>query len=271
MTRPGFECRSILGVCAVGCLAALAFSIAGCSSRLSATDPAPREESWWNERHRALVDRARQGRVDLMFVGDSITQGWNNNRVWKEFYEPRHAANFGMNGDGTQHILWRLQHGELDGIAPKLVVLLAGTNNLSDCSPVEIEEGVASIVDELRRRAPTAGILLLGIFPRGREPGPIRDKIRAVNERLARLEEREHLRFLDFGQAFLNEDGTLSPEIMPDYLHPNPRGYRIWAEAMEPTLREMLDEENPPEGEGPPGPHPSEDRVSLTTRRGRWP
>lgn len=240
--------RNVFGRLSAACLAALGFSIAGCSSRPSATAPEGREDARWQERHHELVERARQGNVDLLFLGDSITQGWNNNKVWKTYYEPRHAANFGVNGDRTQHILWRIDNGEVDGLEPKGVVLLAGTNNLSDYSPDEVSEGVAAIIGELRRRFPTARILLLAIFPRGREPGAIRDKVRATNERLARLADGDHVRFLDIGKAFLNDDGSISPEIMPDYLHPNRKGYQIWAEAMEPTLEEMFGPRPEPSG-----------------------
>lgn len=210
--------------------------------------PVPREESWWLDLHRANLDRARQGSVDLLFLGDSITQGWRNpqsgrdNAVWKEYYASRNAANFGINGDATQHVLWRLRHGELDGIAPKVVVLLIGTNNLSYCTTDEVAGGVAAVVGEVRYRLPHARILLLGIFPRGERPGPVREKIAAVNARLARLDDGEHVRFLDIGRSFLGDDGTIAREVMPDSLHLTMGAYRIWARAMEPTLRSMLGE-----------------------------
>jgi lysophospholipase L1-like esterase len=204
--------------------------------------PRPRADDWWLDVHRRHVERAKQGRVDLLFLGDSITQGWNGNEVWKRLYEPRNAVNFGINGDATQHVLWRLRNGELDGIAPKVVVLLVGTNNLSYCTPVDIERGVAAIIEEIRLRSPKSRVVLLGILPRGQRPGPVRDKLREVNARLARLDDVATVRFLDISPSFVNGDGTISSEIMPDYLHLSVNGYRICADAMEPTLRSMLGE-----------------------------
>jgi lysophospholipase L1-like esterase len=192
--------------------------------------------------HRKYVERARQGDVDLLFLGDSITQGWNDNEVWKRHYGPRKAANFGVGGDRTQHVLWRIQNGELDGIEPRVVVLMIGTNNASSATADEIVQGVTAIVEELRHRVPKAKILLLGVFPRGQRPDATREKLRAVNARIAGLDDSSHVKVLDIGKAFLNEDGTISREIMPDYLHLTRKGYRIWADAMEPTLWSMLDE-----------------------------
>jgi lysophospholipase L1-like esterase len=203
--------------------------------------PRPRE-GLWMDLHRGFVDRAKKGNVDLLFLGDSITQGWNDNEVWKRYYGPRNAANFGIGGDRTQHVLWRIQNGELDGIEPKVVVLMIGTNNASSATADEIAQGIAAIVEELRHRLPRAKILLLGVFPRGQKPYATREKLQDVNAKIAPLDDGSHVKFLDIGKAFLSQDGTISPEIMPDYLHLNRKGYRIWADAMEPTLWSMLDE-----------------------------
>jgi lysophospholipase L1-like esterase len=193
--------------------------------------------------HQRFLERAKQGNVNLLFLGDSITQGWNDNDVWRRFYEPRKAANFGIGGDGTQHVLWRIQNGELDGIEPKVVVLMIGTNNASSASADEIAQGVTAIVEELRRRLPKAKVLLLGVFPRGEKPDSTREKVDAVNALIAKLDDGgAHIKFLDIGKKFLNDDGTISGEIMPDFLHLSSKGYRIWADAMEPTLWSMLDE-----------------------------
>jgi lysophospholipase L1-like esterase len=193
------------------------------------------------ELHNRHVDRARQGHIDLLFVGDSITYGWDE-EIWKRHYDPRNAAHFGIPGDKTQQILWRIQNGELDGIRPKVVVLMVGTNNLTVNTVDEIDLGVAAIVHEVRHRLPDTRTLLLGIFPRGPQPDAIREKLRAVNVRIARLDDGSHVRFLDIGRAFVNDDGTISPQIMPDYIHLTRQGYRLWAEAMEPTLRPMLED-----------------------------
>lgn len=224
------------------CLVAMGFSSIACAQGPVTVVPQPREDKWWQDMHHSFLDRAKQGRVDLLFLGDSITQGWGDNAVWKRFYGPRHAANFGIGGDATQHVLWRIRNGELEGIRPKVVVLMIGTNNASYCSAEEIAQGVTAIVEELRRRLPDTKILLLGVFPRSAKPDATREKLQAVNARIARLDDGSHVKYLDIGRSFLNEDGSISPEIMPDYLHLSPRGYRIWADAMEPTLWSMLDE-----------------------------
>lgn len=223
-------------------LVMMSLPAAACSRGPAAAVPAPREESWCHDLHRRHLERARQGPVGLLFLGDSITQGWNGNEVWKRFYQPRNAANFGINGDRTQNVLWRIRDGELDGIRPKVVVLLIGTNNLNNATTEEIADGVGAIVAEVRHRLPEAKVLLLGIFPRGRKPDATREKLGAVNARIARLDDGAHVRFLEIGQVFLEGDGSISREIMPDFLHLSLEGYRRWAEAMEPTLREMLGE-----------------------------
>ncbi len=144
--------------------------------------PAPRE-GWWMELHNRFLERAKKGKVDLLFLGDSITQGWNDNEVWQRFYGPRNAANFGIGGDRTEHVLWRIQHGELEGIEPKVAVLMIGTNNVSSSTPDEIAQGITAIVKELRSRLPKTKILLLGVFPRGEKPLSVRERLKSVNEK----------------------------------------------------------------------------------------
>jgi lysophospholipase L1-like esterase len=203
--------------------------------------PVPRTGSWM-EVHKGFLERAKKGKVDLLFLGDSITQGWNANDVWRRFYEPRNAANFGIGGDRTEHVLWRIQNGELEGIQPTVTVLMIGTNNVSSSTPDEIAQGITAIVKELRTRLPKTKILLLGVFPRGAKPLSARERLRSVNEKIAKLDDGSQIKFLDISQAFLNPDGTISSSIMPDYLHLSRKGYRIWAESMEPTLWSLLDE-----------------------------
>jgi lysophospholipase L1-like esterase len=215
-----------------------------CAQGPPTTIPKPREGAWLDV-HNSLVALARRGDIDLLFLGDSITQGWHENGTWQRFYAPRKAANFGIGGDRTEHVLWRIQNGELAGIAPKLTVLMIGTNNISSDTPEEIAQGISAIVAEVRRRLPATKVLLLGIFPRSPKPDSTRERIKSVNQRIARLDDGSHVRFLDIGQAFLSDDGTITREIMPDYLHLSRRGYRIWADAMEPTLWSMLDEPSP--------------------------
>jgi beta-glucosidase len=237
-TRLGWRPATIRSL---GVICLLATALPACAQGPATVTPQPREGAWM-ELHQQFLKRAKQGAVDMLFLGDSITQGWHDNEVWKRFYGPRKAANFGIGGDRTQHVLWRIQNGELDGIEPRVVVLMIGTNNGDNATVDEIAQGVKAIVEELRHRLPKAKVLLLGIFPRGEKPNPLREKLDAVNAKIAGLDDGGRVSYLDIGKAFLNEDGTISGEIMPDYLHLNRKGYRIWADAMEPTLWSMLDE-----------------------------
>lgn len=223
------------------CLICTAFSAVACAQGPATVTPVPRDEGWM-KRHRQFLERAKQGNVDLLFLGDSITQGWGDNDVWKRFYGPRHAANFGIGGDRTEHVLWRIQNGELEGIEPKVVVLMIGTNNSGSATADEIAQGVTAIVKELRTRLPKAKVLLLGVFPRAEKPNATRAKLAEVNTKIAQLDDGSNVKFLDIGKVFLNEDGSISRDVMYDYLHLTGKGYRLWADAMEPTLWSMLDE-----------------------------
>jgi lysophospholipase L1-like esterase len=207
----------------------------------TATRPEPRDGGWMTL-HKAFLERGKSGPAEVLFLGDSITQGWGNNDVWERYYGPRKAANFGIGGDRTQHVLWRLQNGEVDEIRPKVVVLMIGTNNLGSNTPDEIVEGITAIVQRLREKLPESKILVLGIFPRAEKPGPIRDQIQAINARIAKLDDGKTVKYLDIGPKFLEEDGTISKAVMPDFLHLSHKGYMIWADAIEPTLWSMLEE-----------------------------
>ncbi len=168
--------------------------------------------------------------------------------IWDRLYAPRRAANFGMGSDQIGHLLWRLQHGELAALNPKVVVLLIGTNNLDQNTPEEVAQGIGAVVDFLLDRLPETQILLLGLFPRGtstikeRPTDDVDPRIAEVNQRLARLGQQDRVTFLDFGDRFLNEAGQIPRQIMPDFLHLSRQGYAIWAEALEPTLARLLDE-----------------------------
>jgi len=229
-------------------IVSLSFSALSVRAENTAIQPAPRDAKWV-ERHEGFVAEAKKGGIDLLFLGDSITDGWRTKgkAVWEKQYAPRRAANFGIGGDRTQHVLWRMQHGELDGIKPKVVVLMIGTNNTGkdqDGKPrnttPEIIEGVTAVVNGLRAQLPQSKILLLAVFPRGEKGTPIRDQLKEINTALAKLDDGKMLKFLDIGAKFLESDGTLPKDIMPDLLHPNEKGYQIWADAMEPTLAELL-------------------------------
>ncbi len=207
--------------------------------------PEPRLDAWWTERHEEILARGRAEAFDLVFVGDSITQGWEGagRAVWDRYYKPRRALNLGFNSDRTEQVLWRLEHGELGGQTPKLVVLLIGTNNIStrDESTEDTAAGIQAIVARLRERIPTTRLLLLGILPRSDTPeDPLRQRNAEVNRRLSRLADEDTIVFLDLGRHFLDGDGRLLRRLMPDGLHPNEEGYQVWADAMEATVQTLL-------------------------------
>jgi len=209
----------------------------------TAIKPVPRDAGWI-ARHERFLERAKKGDVDVLFLGDSITEGWGKNgkEIWQTRYEALQAANFGIGGDRTEHVLWRLRAGkELQGIHPKVVVLMIGTNNTSVNSADEIAQGVTEIVHELRKQLPHGKVLLLGVFPRSAEPThPSRGKIKDVNKQIAKLDDGKQVRYLDIGDKFLDADGKLQREIMYDALHLTPQGYKIWADGIQSLLDEML-------------------------------
>jgi beta-glucosidase len=214
----------------------------------SAVKPAPRLDRNWQDRAKLLDERVKDNAdAQVLFIGDSITQGWEANgakEVWAQHFEKRKAVNLGIGGDRTQHVLWRLQNAPLDGVKPKAAVVMIGTNNSNgeDNTPGQIADGVAAIVQMLRQRLPNTKILLLGIFPRGENFNPQRGKLTQINQVLAKLDDGKNVHYLDIGHKFLNPDGILPAEIMPDYLHLSKKGYEIWAEAIEPKLAELLGE-----------------------------
>lgn len=209
--------------------------------------PAPRlDVDWWLKRHELNNARAKESNADLIFIGDSITQGWElpgNKDVWDKFYGKRIALNLGISGDRTQHVLWRLEHGNIDGISPKLAVVMIGTNNSSRSKPEEIPDGVKAVVDCLRAKLPQTKILLLAIFPRGENNDNQWRQVNAqVNKAIAKFADEKTVFFRDINSFLLQPDGTLSKEIMPDLLHPGPKGYQIWAEAIESTVARLMGE-----------------------------
>ncbi|HUS36857.1 MAG TPA: platelet-activating factor acetylhydrolase IB subunit [Verrucomicrobiae bacterium] len=212
----------------------------------SAVTPAPRGDQGWKTRAELLNKRVKDTPdAQLLYIGDSITQGWEGGgakEVWDKYYGNRKAVNIGIGGDRTQHVLYRLQHGNLDGIKPKAAVIMIGTNNSNgdDNTPGQIADGIRAIVKELRAKQPQMKILLLGIFPRSENFSAQRGKITQINQVIQKLDDGKNVFYLDIGHRFLEEDGTLSAEIMPDYLHLSPKGYQIWAEAVEPTLAKLL-------------------------------
>ena len=212
----------------------------------ASTTPAPRDDASWMPRHKLMNERVKKGNVDLLMIGDSITHGWEGGGkdVWEKYYAKRNAVNLGIGGDQTQHVLWRLEHGNIEGVQPKLAVLMIGTNNAGSGNPEAIAAGVEAIVAKLRDKLPQTKILILAIFPRGADP---KDRLRQVNTKangiIAKLADGKDVFFLDIGPKFLDKEGRLSRDIMPDLLHPNAKGYAIWAEAIEPSVKKLMGED----------------------------
>ena len=212
----------------------------------SATEPAPRTDQGWKDRQEVLNKRAAEAgdKAQVVFIGDSITQGWEGEgkEIWAKYYAPRSAVNLGIGGDRTQHVLWRLDNGNLAGLKPKAAVVMIGTNNSNgeDNSPGQIVDGVRAIVEKLRAKLPETKILLLAIFPRSENYSVARGKLAQINQVLRRVTDDKNVFWIDFGHLFLNDDGTMPRELMPDYLHLSPKGYTIWAEAIEDKLSSIL-------------------------------
>ena len=215
-----------------------------------AVRPAPREGNWKqrHERFNAEVNM-RRDEIKLLFIGDSITDAWRSERAgkeqWDKRFAPRKAVNLGIGGDRTEHVLYRLENGNIAGIKPKAAMLMIGTNNSNgnDHTAEEIADGIKAIVAKLRKELPETKILLLAIFPRGEKPNPQREKNAKASKLASEVADGKMVHYLDIGDKFLASDGTLSRDIMPDLLHLSPKGYEIWADAVEPKLVELMGEE----------------------------
>lgn len=222
-----------------------------CPDDAFALTPATLQEEWavdwWIPRHEAKLEEEGREDAKLLFIGDSITHGWEDKgkTVWDEYYAPYGAYNIGFSGDRTENVLWRFEHGELDGIDPDLAILMIGTNNTGHRQdPAECTaKGIELILDQLKNRLPDTEVLLLAIFPRDASPeGELRQLNNKINDRVKEFADRDRVHYLNINDVFLDENGMLSEEIMPDLLHPNEYGYQLWAEAMQPKIDELLDE-----------------------------
>jgi lysophospholipase L1-like esterase len=218
-----------------------------------ATTPDPRLYNYWwmslsrwYQMHSEDVAQATAGEAPLLFIGDSITEGWagEGRQYWQQYFAPLGAANFGIGGDMTQNLLWRLQHGSVGSLNPSAVVLLIGVNNLgfTQETPEAISQGITEVVDALESHFPNAAILLLAIFPAGETASdPYRGKIKQINQGIAPLAEREAVMFIDLDGEFIETNGSISASVMPDYLHLSEEGYRRWAEAILPWVNLQFD------------------------------
>jgi len=275
---------------AAGCALALALLTPSLGAQEKATDnPASRKLNRDIPRHRTFLTRIEQsdGAGDVIFLGDSITQGWEGQKAWQDTFGPFKPVNLGISGDQTGHVLWRITDGhELDHLNPKVSVIMIGTNNTGSHSAEQIAGAIKDIVEELKRQKPHLKILVLGVFPRGRAadaersveqiaagvtpineelkkdkpdvirlnalvrdlerqpravpPGKLNAKIAAINAIIAKLDDGKAVFYKDIGKEFLDRNGGLSADIMPDYLHLTPKGYDIWGQAIKGDLEMLL-------------------------------
>ena len=207
----------------------------------------PNLAAGFRAKHEANLEVARRGDSDVLFMGDSITDFWRNESgqfagkpILDKYFSQWKVANFGIAGDTTQGVLYRLQNGEGRGFSPRAIMLMIGTNNTARNSAAEIAEGVGAIVLELQKDFPQAKILLLGIFPRGRAADPVRGTIASINESIAKLHDGNRVHYLDIGAGFLDAAGNIPVDVMSDGLHPTTKGYEIWAKAVSEPLTKLM-------------------------------
>lgn len=242
----GFALVSFL----LGCTAIPSQQNNAAASRISLGSPKS-DDGKFMRMHESFLARAQAGPVDLLFLGDSITAGWDSRAkdVWQQYYGQYRAANFGIGGDRSENVLWRLDNGELDLIRPKVIVLLIGTNNSGSFNGMQIASLNKQIITLIQQKSPQSKVLLLAVFPRGPRTvkGVVDDgkkrmqAIHVLNQELAKLDDGQRVRFLDIGAQFL-KNGAIPDELMPDQLHPSNAGYQVWAQAMQPLLNQMMQE-----------------------------
>jgi lysophospholipase L1-like esterase len=215
--------------------------------------PVTQNRDWrtydWVDRHAAAVALMRERRPEIVMLGDSITHFWGGEPddgrrtgvgAWERLFAGRRVVNLGYGWDRTENVLWRLTHGEFEGVSPRVVVVMIGTNNVGRNTPDEIAAGIQAICAMIHGRSPSTRILLLAVFPRGEQPNPARDTVDEINRRIAALDGRDGITYLDIGGVFVSADGTIARDVMGDFLHPTAKGYEMWAAAMKPTLERLL-------------------------------
>jgi lysophospholipase L1-like esterase len=226
--------RSLFALCAI----VIAVPLYADDKPNPAATPAEKDK----KRHEGFLEdvKKKDGKIDVVFLGDSITDGWRGaGKIWDAEFGKFNPLNLGIGGDRTQHVLWRIQHDELSGYKPKAFVIMIGTNNMGSNTPEEIAGGNKAILDEIKKQHPDAKVLLLAIFPRSpKATDAVRDKIKKTNELLEKMA-GGNVKYKDIGAGFLTDDGTLTKEIMPDYLHLSQKGYQIWADSIKKELEEM--------------------------------
>lgn len=195
-------------------------------------------------KHECFKALGQRGEIDLLFVGDSITDFFGRSdrgqTIWLQHYGDMNAANFGISGDRTQDLLWRFEDGELEGFEAKVIVLMIGTNNIGRNETEEIPGGIEAIVDQIRARQPQAKLLLLGIFPRGTPDSDGQLAVNVINAEIAKLHDGEHIFYKDIGHVFTDENGVQIPEAWADGVHPATPGYKLWAEAIDDDIQSLM-------------------------------
>jgi lysophospholipase L1-like esterase len=197
---------------------------------------------YFQQKYQANLEVAKKGDIDVLFMGDSITDFWRNagKLVQDKYWGNLKVANFGIAGDTTQGVLYRLQHGEGQGFSPKAVMLMIGTNNIGRNTAAEIAEGIGAVVLELQKDFPKANILLLAVFPRSTPNDPVRTTLAEINTLIAKLHDGDRVNYLDIGSKFLDAQGNIPKDVMSDALHPSTKGYEIWAEAVKEPLGNLM-------------------------------
>jgi lysophospholipase L1-like esterase len=218
-----------------------------------AIKPERRTDVEFTERFFEINAASKKGEAQLVFLGDSITDMWTwddaGKPVWEKYWAPLKASNFGIRGDRTEHVLWRLDNGNFDGLSPKLIVLMIGTNNAGQqqedksykCTAPQTADGIKAILTKLKTKCPSAKVLLLAIFPRGEEETDVvRKQNDATNAIIKTFADDKTVLFLDIGKSFLKPNGDGDVTIMPDMLHLSTKGYTIWAEAIQAKVKELI-------------------------------
>lgn len=208
----------------------------------TATVPVSGGGEKWMQLHQSMSDRMKEGHADVLWIGDSIVRKWEREGkpVWDKYYAHRNAVNLGISGDRTEHVLWRMDHCNMESVSPKLAIVMIGQNNGPFNTAEEIAEGVTAIVTQLRQKQPNMKILLLGIFFRGEKPNEEQVKLAKSNEILSKLDDGKQVFYMNVNKIFLAPDGSIPKSLMPDCEHPNEEGCRLWAKTIEPKVAELL-------------------------------
>ena len=207
------------------------------------TQKAKWAESWWMPRHEAILEKNKNEETDLIFIGNSIIHGWENagKETWDNYFSQYNPVNMGFGGDQTQHVLWRLDNGELDNINPKLAVVMIGTNNAGNGHSSEmIADGVIQIISRIRTKLPKTKILLLRIFPRGNPGAEIRETNTKASEIFSAVADNKKVIYMDINEIFLDQNDSIPFHIMRDKLHPTTEGYVLWVDVITDKVSELI-------------------------------